>query len=55
MLTFALGRGLQYYDEPALKKIVAGLEKGEFKFSALAVEVAKSEPFRMRRGKEVAE
>lgn len=52
MLTYALGRGLEYYDKPTVDKISAALERDGFKFSTLAVEIAASDPFRLRRGKE---
>lgn len=52
MLTYALGRGLEYYDKPTVDKISAALERDGFKFSTLAAEIAASEPFRLRRGKE---
>ncbi|HEX3150591.1 MAG TPA: DUF1592 domain-containing protein [Gemmataceae bacterium] len=51
MLTYALGRGLEWYDRRAVDTIVAGTAKGEFKFSALVTEIVRSEPSRMRRGK----
>ena len=51
MLTYALGRGLEYYDKQTLKKIVAGTEKGGYAFSALVTEIVRSDAFRMRRGK----
>lgn len=54
LLTFALGRGLEYYDRRAVDKIVLGMEQNEFKFSALCVEIARSDPFRLRRGVEAA-
>lgn len=50
MLTYALGRGLEYYDRCAVDKIVAALKENEFKFSVLVGEIVKSRPFRMRRG-----
>lgn len=50
LLTYALGRGLKYYDEPALRKIVAGLEKNDYRFSVLVSEIVKSDPFRLQRG-----
>ncbi len=50
MLTYALGRGLEYYDRPAVDKIVTNLDKGGTKFSTLVMEVVKSVPFQMRRG-----
>ena len=53
MLTYALGRGLEFYDRCATGKIVKSLKEREFKFSVLVTEIVKSEPFRMRRGEEI--
>ncbi|HMJ91224.1 MAG TPA: DUF1592 domain-containing protein [Candidatus Acidoferrum sp.] len=50
MLTYALGRGLEYYDKCALDKITATLAKKDYKFSVLITEIVKSAPFQMRRG-----
>lgn len=52
LLTYALGRGLEYYDKPTIDKVCAALAKNEFKFSTLVTEIATSDPFRLRRGKE---
>ena len=52
MLTYALGRGLEYYDRCATDKIVKSLKEQKFRFSVLVAEIAKSDPFRMRRGEE---
>jgi hypothetical protein len=52
LLTYALGRGLEFYDRRTVDKIVTALEKDGFKFSTLMVEIVKSDPFRLRRGKE---
>jgi hypothetical protein len=52
MVTYAVGRGLDYYDRPAVDQIVAALAKNDYRFSRLVVEIAKSDPFRMRRGKD---
>ncbi len=49
MLTFALGRGVEYYDKPAIAKIVAALEKDP-RFSTLVLGVVNSAPFQLRRG-----
>ena len=51
MLTYALGRGLESYDKCALDQITAELPKKGHKFSALVIEIVKSDPFLMRRGK----
>ncbi|PYS36818.1 MAG: hypothetical protein DMG14_23450, partial [Acidobacteria bacterium] len=39
LLTFALGRGVEYYDAPAIRKIVRDAEKGGYRFSSLILEV----------------
>ncbi len=54
MLTYALGRGVEFYDGPALDRIVAALARHDYKFSTLVTEIVKSEPFRLRRGKELS-
>jgi hypothetical protein len=52
MLIYALGRGVEHYDKPAVDAIVIALAKNDYRFSALVGEIVKSYPFRMRRGKE---
>ncbi len=48
MLTYALGRGVEYYDKCAVDKIVEELQKNDYHFTTLLVETIKSEPFQMR-------
>jgi len=48
LLTYALGRGLEYYDICAVNDITAELAKNDFRFSALVMAIARSEPFRKR-------
>ena len=50
MLTYALGRGMEYYDRPTIDKIVAQLESEGYRSSVLITEIIKSDPFRLRRG-----
>jgi hypothetical protein len=50
MLTYALGRGLEYYDKCALDEITARLAKNDYRFSELVLGVVKSTPFQKRRG-----
>ncbi len=52
MLTYALGRGLEYYDKCATDQISKNLAKNRYKFSTLILEVIKSTPFQLRRGEE---
>lgn len=49
LLTFALGRGAEYYDAPAVRKIVRGAEKDGYRFSSLILGIVRSAPFQMRR------
>lgn len=49
MLTYALGRGLEYYDRCAVDKIMEQLEANEYRMGALVEAIVLSEPFRMRR------
>ena len=50
LLTYGLGRGLEFYDEPAIDKMVLAAEKGQNRFSTLVLGVVMSDPFRLRRG-----
>jgi Protein of unknown function (DUF1592)/Protein of unknown function (DUF1588)/Protein of unknown function (DUF1587)/Protein of unknown function (DUF1585)/Protein of unknown function (DUF1595)/Planctomycete cytochrome C len=50
LLVYALGRGLEYYDKPTVDRIVAALERNDYRFSTLVIEIARSDPFRLRRG-----
>ena len=54
LLIYALGRGLDYYDEPTLDRIQSALAGNDYKFSTLLTEIVKSDPFRLRRGKSQA-
>jgi hypothetical protein len=48
MLVYALGRRLEYYDFPAIRKIVRE-SAPEYRWSSLILATAQSVPFRMRR------
>jgi len=50
MLTYALGRGLEPYDEPVVNGISRRLAADNYRFSALIKEIIKSAPFQMRSG-----
>jgi hypothetical protein len=49
LLTYALGRGLEAYDMPTVRRIVREAEDDDYRFSALVKGIANSVPFRMRR------
>jgi len=50
LLIYALGRGLESYDKPAVKQIVARLAAEDYRFSRLVTEIVSSLPFQTRRG-----
>ena len=53
LLTYALGRGLEYYDVQTVDQIVARLQKENGRFSALLMGIIESAPFQKRRNLEV--
>ncbi|MCY4508522.1 MAG: DUF1585 domain-containing protein, partial [Acidobacteria bacterium] len=48
LLTFALGRGVEDYDAPAVRAIVREAEADDYRFSSLILGIVKSVPFQMR-------
>lgn len=54
LLTYSLGRGVEYYDVPAIDRIVARLEANEGRFSELLMGVVESVPFQQRRAPDEA-
>jgi hypothetical protein len=48
MLTYALGRGLEYYDMPTVRGIVREMAQNDYHFSSLVLGIVKSAPFQMR-------
>jgi hypothetical protein len=48
LLTFALGRGVEYYDAPAIRKVLREAEADDYRLSTLIVGIVKSVPFQMR-------
>ena len=49
LMTYALGRGVDYYDASTLRRIVRDLEQNDYRWSALVLGIVTSEPFQMRR------
>src|SRR5262245_35261968 len=48
MMTYALGRGVEYFDMPVVRSIVRDAEKNNNKFSSIVLGIVKSPPFLMR-------
>jgi hypothetical protein len=53
LLMFALGRGLERYDEPVVAHISEQVAGAGYRFSALVTEIVNSKPFQMRSGEGV--
>ncbi|MSU62787.1 MAG: DUF1592 domain-containing protein, partial [Pedosphaera sp.] len=49
LMTYALGRGMEYYDTEAVDQVVERLDKENGRFSALLMGIIESAPFQMRR------
>lgn len=49
MLTYALGRGLEYYDRCTVDDVLAAIEREEGRFSALLTGIVTSDPFLMQQ------
>ena len=51
LLTFALGRGVEHHDAPAIRQVVRAAHEDNFRFSSLILGIASSTPFQMRRSR----
>jgi hypothetical protein len=49
LLTFSLGRGVETYDAPAIRKIVRESQAADYRFSSIIVALTRSTPFTMRK------
>ncbi|MDQ3333530.1 MAG: DUF1585 domain-containing protein [Planctomycetota bacterium] len=47
-MTFAIGRGIEFYDAPAIRQIVRDAKDDDYRFSSLIFGIVKSTPFQMR-------
>src|SRR6056297_649351 len=48
LLTYALGRGIEPSDGPAVRRILRDAKRNDYRFSSLIIGIAKSQPFQMR-------
>jgi hypothetical protein len=49
LLTYGLGRGLEYYDMPVVRAIARDAAGQNYRFSSLVMGIVKSAPFQMKR------
>jgi len=52
LLTYALGRGLEYYDQPAVRAITREAAQHDYRISSVIVAITRSTPFQMRRSQD---
>jgi hypothetical protein len=50
LMTYGVGRGLEYYDMPTVRSIVKEAARTNYRFSSLVLGVVKSAPFQMKKG-----
>jgi hypothetical protein len=53
MMTYGLGRGVEYFDMPVIRSIAGDAERNNNRFSAIVLGIVKSAPFQMRTKEEV--
>jgi hypothetical protein len=51
LLTYALGRGVEYYDQPAIRKIAREAASKNYQWSSIILGIVTSVPFQMRMTK----
>jgi hypothetical protein len=48
-MAYALGRRVEYYDSPSIRRIAKDAESDDYRFSNFVLGIVKSDAFRMRR------
>jgi hypothetical protein len=49
LMTYAMGRGVEYYDQPAIRKILRESASSDYRWSSIMIGIVNSTPFQMRR------
>ena len=49
LMTYALGRSVEYYDMPAVRKIVRDAARDNYRFSSIVMGIVRSAPFQMTK------
>jgi hypothetical protein len=49
LMTYGLGRGLEYYDAPAVRRVAREAADSDYRWSAIILGIVKSVPFQMKR------
>jgi hypothetical protein len=51
LFVYALGRGIEYYDQPVIRDIVKRIESEDYRWSALILAITQSKPFQFRKSR----
>ena len=49
LMTYALGRGVEYYDMPAIRAVLQRAAKDDYRWSSLVMGIVESTPFQMKK------
>ena len=49
LLVYSLGRGIEYYDMPAIRRILRDAKQYDYRWSSLIMSLVTSDPFQMRK------
>ena len=49
LMTYALGRGVEYYDQPALRQVMQQASPSDYRWTSIILGIVQSAPFQMRR------
>jgi mono/diheme cytochrome c family protein len=52
LMTYAIGRGIEFYDEPSIRQIVRDAQSHEYRWSSIILGIVKSAPFEMRKSQD---
>ena len=52
LMTYALGRTIEYYDMPTVRAIVRDAAKDDYRFSTIVMGIVRSAPFQMQKAEE---
>jgi hypothetical protein len=55
LLAYAIGRRIEYFDQPTVRQIVQDAEDNDYRMSSFILGVVKSDPFRMMRAEASAD
>ncbi|MBZ5610448.1 MAG: DUF1592 domain-containing protein [Acidobacteriia bacterium] len=55
LLTYALGRGVEYFDEPAVRQIVRDAARTDYRWSSIILGIVRGAPFQMRLPQEASQ